>query len=311
MTDPRRASATSVAGFAPAVISVDVEDWPQSTWDRSLPITDRAARNTRRLLDILDELGSKATMFVLGRLAETFPEVVREMHRAGHEIASHGWDHQEVFRLSPEEFREDLRRSKGLLEDLTGQAVTGYRAPDFSIVGANLGWALETLAECGFDYDSSIFPIRGRRYGIEGWPTDPVQVELESGRSILEIPVATYHGLGRDWPLGGGGYFRLLPGFAARRAAARVLRSRPFVLYCHPYEFDPREFREIEHAIPWKLRLHQGLGRSRFEGRFRRFVERFGSRTVRQLAQSQVWPRRPLSALISAPGRRSTAPGAA
>lgn len=274
----------------PAAISVDVEDWPQSTWDRSLPITERAARNTRHLLEVLDQLGAKATMFVLGRLAETFPDVVREMSAAGHEIASHGWGHEEVFRLSPAEFRDDLRRSKELLEDVTGAPVTGYRAPDFSILDGNLHWALETLADCGFRYDSSIFPIRGRRYGIQGWPTSPVNVQLPSGRTLLEIPVATYHGLGRDWPIGGGGYFRLLPGVAARGAAARILRERPFVLYCHPYEFDPAEFREIEHRIPWKMRLHQGLGRGRFEGRFRRFIERFGSRTVWDLANSQLWP---------------------
>lgn len=274
----------------PAVISVDVEDWPQSTWDRSLPITARAARNVERLLELLRDLQAKATMFVLGRLADAFPQLVHQMHAEGHEIASHGWGHDEVFRLSPAEFRDDVRRSKERLEDLVGVTVTGYRAPDFSIVDANLAWALETLVDCGFTYDSSIFPIRGRRYGIAGWPTSPVAVQLPSGRSLLEIPVATFECLGRAWPLGGGGYFRLLPGFFARGLAARVLTRRPFVLYCHPYEFDPGEFREIEHEIPWRIRLHQGLGRGRFEQRFRRFVERFGSRTVRELADSGAWP---------------------
>ncbi len=275
--------------FAPAAISVDVEDWPQSTWDRQLPITPRAARNTRRLLEIFAQSRATATMFVLGRFAETFPDVVREMHAAGHEIASHGYGHDEVYRLSPVEFRDDLRRSKDLLEDITGQRVVGYRAPDFSINGSNVVSALETLAECGFEYDSSIFPIRGPRYGIPGWPSDPVAVLLPSGRSLIECPVATLRRFGRNWPVGGGGYSRLLPGSIARWAASQVLMERPFVFYCHPYELDHREFQELSLPIPWGVRWHQGAGRRFFEGRLLAFIARFGSRTVRDVARSREW----------------------
>src|SRR5712692_3131314 len=120
--------------FAPPVISIDIEDWPQSTWDRSLPISERSAVNTRRLLEILQAVGVRATMFVLGKFAETFPTLVREMQGQGHEIACHSYGHVEIFKQSREQFRADLRRGKDILEQITGERVRGYRAPDFSIV---------------------------------------------------------------------------------------------------------------------------------------------------------------------------------
>src|SRR5690349_14058879 len=139
--------------FGPPAISVDVEDWPQSTWDRSLPITSRSAANTRALLRILAQARVRATLFVLGKFAEAFPEVVREIRSEGHEVASHGYGHVEVFKQSAAEFADDVRRSKELLESITGEPVVGYRAPDFSIMRTSL-WALEILAELGFQYDS-------------------------------------------------------------------------------------------------------------------------------------------------------------
>ena len=155
--------------YAPPAISVDVEDWPQSSWDRSLPITERAAHNTRRVLALLDRAGVRATMFVLGKLAERFPELVREIDAAGHEVASHGYGHEEIFKQTRDEFAADLRRSKDFLEQTIGKPVVGFRAPDFSIVGGSL-WALEVLAEQGFRYDSSIFPVK--RPGT-AFPTGP------------------------------------------------------------------------------------------------------------------------------------------
>ncbi len=132
--------------YAPPVISIDVEDWPQSSWDRDLPVTMRAADNTRRLLELLAEAGIRATMFVLGKLAEKFPDVVREIDAAGHEVGSHGYGHVEIFKQSRDEFAQDLARSKDLLEQIVGKPVVGYRAPDFSIIRDSL-WALEVLAE--------------------------------------------------------------------------------------------------------------------------------------------------------------------
>jgi polysaccharide deacetylase family protein (PEP-CTERM system associated) len=275
--------------FAPPVISVDVEDWPQSSWDRELPITPRAADNTRRLLDLLSQADIRATMFVLGKLAEKFPDVVREIDAAGHEVASHGYGHVEIFKQSREEFANDLARSKELLEGIVGKAVRGYRAPDFSIVRDSL-WALEVLAEQGFEYDSSIFPVKRPRYGIPDWPLAPVRVLLPGGGSILEFPIASYRAWGKNWPVGGGGYHRLLPGSAGRWLARRVMQERPFVFYCHPYEFDAREFAEIPLELPWKVRLHQGLGRGRFRARFVRLISQFGGCRMVDLVDGRQWP---------------------
>lgn len=278
----------AIVNYAPPAVSIDVEDWPQSTWDRSLPITERARSNTLRLLDLLDRLGAKTTMFVLGKFAEQYPDVVREIHRRGHEVGSHGHGHEEIFHQSREQFAADVRRSKDHLEQTLGQPVAGYRAPDFSIVRRSL-WALEVLAELGFAYDSSIFPVRRPRYGIEDWPLAPRRVALSGSRSILEFPIASYRAVGKNWPVGGGGYHRLLPGVASRYLAAKVMQSRPFVFYCHPYEFDPREFAEIDLPLPLKTRLHQGLGRGRFERRFESLVRQFGSRAIRDFLDAD-WP---------------------
>jgi polysaccharide deacetylase family protein (PEP-CTERM system associated) len=277
--------------FAPPAISVDVEDWPQSSWDHGLPITERAASNTRRVLALLGEAGVHATMFVLGKFAEQFPEVVREIHAQGHEVASHGYGHIEIFHQSQAEFIEDVRRSKEILEQIIGERVRGYRAPDFSVVRGTL-WALRVLAEAGFDYDSSIFPIRHSRYGIPDWPVRPVRVDLGNGYTITECPIATFHWIGKNWPIGGGGYHRLLPGLLSRHLAKFVMQSSPFVFYCHPYEFDPREFEEISHRIPLSLRLHQGLGRRRFAPRLMAFVRQFGGQPVRDIIHhAWDWPK--------------------
>jgi polysaccharide deacetylase family protein (PEP-CTERM system associated) len=272
------------------VVSVDVEDWPQSTWDHELEITPRAARNAERVLDTLAAQGRKATMFVLGKLAERFPETVQRMAREGHEVAAHGYSHVEIFRQSPAEFREDVSRSKQLLEELIGQPVLGYRAPDFSIVSSTT-WALEILAEVGYQYDSSIVPIQMSRYGIEGWPVDPVRVCLPSGRSIIELPIATVPFLGRKWLVAGGGYHRLLPWPAIRWAVRqRLSRQEPFMAYCHPYEFDPDEFGALEMVIPLKTRLHQGLGRRGFQPKFERLITTFQVIQARDLALERPWP---------------------
>lgn len=283
---------------APPIISIDVEDWPQSSWDRDLPITPRAADNTRRVLSLLDRAGVKATMFILGKLADRFPEVVREIDAAGHEVASHGYGHVEIFKQSREEFAADLRRSKDVLEQIVGKKVRGFRAPDFSIIRPSL-WALEVLAEQGFEYDSSIFPVKRPRYGIPDWPLSPTRVLLPDGGKILEFPIASYRAWGKNWPVGGGGYHRLMPGSAGRWFARRVMESRPFVFYCHPYEFDPREFAEISVKVPLKIRLHQGLGRGRFEARFMDLIAQFGGCRMIDLVDGHEWPEFDLKTLGS------------
>lgn len=298
--------------YSPPVISIDVEDWPQSTWDRSLPITDRAVDNTRRVLRLLRETEVRVTMFVLGKLAERFPQVVKEIRADGHEVACHGYGHLEITQQSPDEFLADIRRAKELLEQITGEKVKGYRAPDFSIVRSTL-WALDALVEAGFEYDSSVMPVRHPRYGISDWPVVPVRVNLGRGNSILEAPLATFHALGINWPVGGGGYHRLLPGFASRYFARQVMRAAPFVFYCHPYEFDVKELKEIPLPVPLSVRLHQGTGRRWFEQRFRSFVRCFGGQSMHDMLSSQQWSEFHICSLnsdsSSKPGPHSDVPG--
>jgi len=272
------------------ILSLDIEDWPQSTWDHTLPITERAARNTEKVLDILAEHGRVVTMFVLGKFAESYPAVVRRIAAAGHEVASHGYGHIEVFKQTRADFEADIPRSKSFLEDLIGQPVVGYRAPDYSVTGDCL-WALDVLAEAGFEYDSSIFPSGYTRYGIPDWTTEPARVRLPSGHQLVEFPLTTLDFLGRRWPVAGGGYHRLLPWPVIRRAIARrINQDRVFMTYGHPYEFAPDELNELDLDLPLKTRLHQGLGRRGFQAKFEKMLATFENSLACQVARQIDWP---------------------
>jgi len=274
----------------PLVVTIDVEDWPQSTLSPDLPLSERAEYQVEHLLDVLAEEKARVTCFVLGKFLEKFPRTVSRIVAEGHEIASHGHGHVDVFKQSPAEFREDVRRAKKQLEDWTGRKVVGYRAPAFSIVRESL-WALEILEEEGFLYDSSINPAVSVRYGVSNWPRQPVRVTFPSGRSLLELPMATAQAFGRAWPVAGGGYHRLLPWTAIRLALSRALnKGEVFVSYCHPYEFDPEEFHHLTYALPLKTRLHQGLGRGSFEDKFRRMLGCFETVSAESLIHRTVWP---------------------
>ena len=274
----------------PLVCTVDVEDWAQSTLDTNLPISDRAGANMEHVLDVLAEEQVKATCFILGKFADAFPGCVKRIAREGHEIASHGFGHVDVFRLTPAQFREDVHRSKAQLEQLTGQEVKGFRAPDFSIIRDSL-WALDILAEEGFTYDASINPAVLARFGVPDFPAQPVRLELAAGRSLVELPVATWRALGRKFPVAGGGYHRLLPFPVIRWMVERaVLAGETFVAYCHPYEFDPDEFKHLPQPLPLKIRLHQGLGRRGFESKFRRMLREFECSLAIQVAETANWP---------------------
>lgn len=272
------------------ILSVDVEDWAQSTLDPDLPLYPRAGSNTEHLLDLVAAEGRTLTCFILGKFADAFPETVRRIAREGHEVASHGYGHVLVTRQTPAQFREDVRRSKRQLEDLCGVAVKGYRAPCFSLGKAG-DWALEILAEEGFEYDSSIFPSPTYRFGRDHWPAHPVRAVLASGRTLVEFPAATLRRFGRVLPVAGGGYHRLLPWPAIRWCVRRTLQEhRVFTLYCHPYEFDPDEFRHLPLTLPLKTRLHQGLGRRGFEAKFVRLMREFPTSTAAALIDAQPWP---------------------
>ena len=256
-------------------ISVDVEDWYQSTIDATAPLSDRFRCSTRKVLDALAATEVKATFFVLGLAAEKDPEVVRQIASARHEVQSHGYGHVEAFKLSPQEFRQDLLRAKGLLEDLTGGAIFGYRAPSFSI-DERTPWAMDVLAETGHRYDSSVFPIKMSRYGVDGYPPEPRIVTTPQGRRIVEAPLACFHWLGKRLPAGGGGYFRLLPYPVIRRAFRQLDRlGRPGVIYFHPYEYDGTEMSSFRAEVSWVVRLHQGLGRKGFGGKIDKLMRDF------------------------------------
>ena len=258
----------------PIIVSIDVEDWQQSTWDRSLPITKVAFDNTARILDILSEQNIKATMFILGKFAEKYPEMVKRIDYDGHEISCHGYSHNEIFKQTKKQFKDDVYKSKSKLEDLIGKLVLGYRAPDFSITNDSL-WALEILSELGFKYDSSIFPIKHNRYGISDWPTDIRNVLLKNDNSILEFPLSTINIKSINLPISGGGYFRLLPKSIFSLAAKSILKKRPFIFYCHPYEINPNELNNSNLAIPLSYKLHQGLGRRFIEKRLNNLFKQF------------------------------------
>lgn len=221
---------------------------------------------TQWLLDGLGRHDIRATFFVVGQIARQNPGLVRAIRRAGHEVASHGWDHRTVFRFSPVSFREDVRKSKDALEQVTGQSVSGYRAPTFSIV-RETAWAMDVLAELGMAYDSSVYPVRHDRYGIPGAPRVPFLAE-GGGSRILELPPATYRVLGHNIPVGGGGYFRLFPPWLLRRALRQLDRNcwpAVAMLYFHPWEFD-RDQPPL--PLNWLSRWRTYVGISRSRQRF-------------------------------------------
>jgi polysaccharide deacetylase family protein (PEP-CTERM system associated) len=232
---------------------------------------------TRRLLDQLAAARVLATFYVVGEIARTHPALVRDIHAAGHEVGSHSWDHRRVHRFTPDAFRADLRASKDALEQATGAAVVGFRAPTFSVMNGT-GWAIDALAECGFEYDSSIFPVRHDRYGVPDAPRGPF-VALGRERELLELPPLTYRVGGLNLPVAGGGYFRLFPPFVMRaglRQAARRADASPApqvgMLYFHPWEFDPGQPRlPLGRLARW--RTYVGVGRT--TGRLDRLLAAF------------------------------------
>lgn len=213
---------------------VKFEDWPK--------YESRVEDNTRQILDILDEYKVKATFFTLGWVAEHYPKLVREIHCRGHEVASHGYNHRLIYDLSLKEFREDIRRSKRLLEDIIGESIFGYRATSYSITKRSL-WALDILIEEGFTYDSSIFPIHHDIYGFPEFSRFPIKIHREGVGEILEIPLSTISFVGKNIPTAGGGYLRLFPirftEWGIRRLNEK--EGQPAIIYLHPWELDPEQ----------------------------------------------------------------------
>ena len=210
---------------------IKFEEWPS--------YKSRLEMNTHRILDLLDEHGVKATFFALGWVAEHQPKLIREIHCRGHEVACHGYNHQLAYDLSLKEFHEDIRKSKSLIEDITGMGVIGYRAASYSVIKRSL-WVLDVLIEEGFLYDSSIFPIYHDRYGYPGFNRFPVSISRKGFGEILEVPLSTIRILGKNIPIAGGGYLRLLP-IRFVEWGINILNnkeSQPAIIYFHPWEID-------------------------------------------------------------------------
>ncbi len=260
-------------------MTIDVEDYFQvSAFDGHIARADwdrwpsRVERNVDLILELFDRHHVPATFITLGWIAERHPALVRKIAAAGHEIASHGYGHQRVSALSAQAFAADVARSKGLLEDLCGQPVLGYRAPSFSIGAANL-WALESLQQAGYRYSSSIYPIRHDHYGMPDSPRFGWRPRGDAG--VLELPISTVRLGGRQWPAGGGGYFRLLP-YAVSRWALRQVNFRDRqagIFYFHPWELDPGQPRP--HGLGARTRFRHYLNLHRTSARLERLLQDF------------------------------------
>jgi polysaccharide deacetylase family protein (PEP-CTERM system associated) len=280
--------APTVATPVANALTIDLEDWPIAVLGPHHEVTGRVVENTLRCLQILRWHNVRATFFVLGKVALKYPDLIREVHAAGHEIASHGHGHELLTTLTPRQFEDDVRRSVDILGGLVGERPLGYRAPGFSIVESTR-WAGPILAELGFKYSSSIFPIRHRRYGIPGAPR---RIHRWDSCGLIECPPATYPCLGWNIPMAGGGYFRLLPGALARFAVRRINRTRmPAILYMHPYELDVDGIGEHRLAgvrVGWGRRITQSLFRERMEGRLHRLLESMRFTTMRDVLQHNI-----------------------
>ena len=258
-------------------MTVDVEDYYQVAAFEDVVERDswrhresRVRRNTNRILALFDDAGIDATFFVLGWVAEHHPEIVADIVSAGHEIGSHGYSHRLIYDQTPEEFRSETERSRKLLQDLSHQQVNGYRAASYSITRRSL-WALDVIADVGFTYDSSIFPIVHDRYGMIGGPTGVHTLELKD-RELKEFPL-NFAQVGKvRLPISGGGYFRLYPYALTRSLLERCSGNGPFVFYIHPWEIDPDQPR-LPGRLLSRFRHYNNLGRC--EARLRQLLQDF------------------------------------
>jgi polysaccharide deacetylase family protein (PEP-CTERM system associated) len=283
-TQPAKPGTTT--GSVLHAMSIDVEDYfhvaalanvvRPDQWD-TLP--SRVEQNTEQLLALFEKHQVKATFFVLGWVAERYPALIRKLSDNGHEIASHGYSHQLIYNQTPEVFRDETLRSKHLLEDITGNAVEGYRAASYSITRESL-WALDVLSESGFTWDSSIFPIRHDRYGIPDSPSEPYSIETANGNIIQEFPLTTAHILGLSIPAAGGGYFRQFPypvfRYLFRNASG--FGTRPQMFYLHPWEIDPGQPRY--NNASWFSRFRHYTNLDRCYDRLERLLQDFRFGTV-------------------------------
>jgi polysaccharide deacetylase family protein (PEP-CTERM system associated) len=297
-----------VSGPLRNAMTVDVEDYfhvaalaesiSRDDWGR---MEYRAEANTHRLMELFAESGVQSTFFILGWVAGRSPKLVRAIHDAGHEVACHGMSHKLVYEQTPEEFARETRDSKALLEDIIGAPVAGYRAASWSVTRRSL-WALDIIHSAGFEYDSSVFPIRHDIYGIPDAPTQPGLIRTPSGADLVEFPPSTARFGGVTVPVAGGGYFRLLPYWLTRMGLRQINRDRrSFIFYLHPWEVDPEQPRV---SVGWKSKLRHYTNLGKTQQRLRELVREFRFTTVRSvLADLRLLPREAPRAGVPSPGR--------
>ncbi len=259
-------------------LSIDVEEYYHATIYQeavngvTTGLESRVEASTERVLTLLAAHDVRATFFVLGEVGSGHPAIVRKIAGAGHEVACHGYHHDLVSGQSPETFRAGVRRAKTVLEDVGGQPVVGYRAPSFSI-GPQERWAYAILAEEGFRYDSSVYPIVHDRYGDREAPRFPYEIWRNGSDSLIEFPIGTVRLFGVNLPVGGGGYFRLLPGrvFTAGIRRVNTREHKPVMFYFHPWELDPGQPRA---PMAWHNRFRHYVGQERHEAKLARLLSR-------------------------------------
>lgn len=272
---PRNALSVDVEDyFHVAALSrvISREDWPRMEY--------RAEASTQRLLQLFAERDVKATFFILGWVARRSARLIRSIHEAGHEIACHGMSHELIYRQSREQFAAETREAKELLEQIIGAKVLGYRAASWSITRQSL-WALDIIQELGFEYDSSIFPIRHDIYGIPDAPRRPSLIRTPAGQQLIEFPPSTVRVLGCSLPVAGGGYFRLLPYWLTHWGLRRLnAEGRAFMFYLHPWEVDPEQPR-IKAGCASRFRHYTNLHRT--HERLGRLIGQFQFTTLRNV----------------------------
>lgn len=289
---PQVESSTDVAlsaaprAFRPRhVLSIDLEDYFQvEAFARQVDRSDwrrypaRVVENTHRLLDLFDRYQVKATFFVLGWVASQFPRLILEVHERGHELACHSYWHRKIYTLTPQEFRADTRIARIAIEDAASVSVSGYRAPTWSVTRDSL-WALDILAEEGFTYDSSIFPVHHDLYGIPGASRYPWIYMTPSGKKLVELPPATVEFFGINLAAAGGGYFRILPMRFTEWAFQRFENEqKSLVFYLHPWEIDPEQPRI---SAPLKSRLRHYTNLAATQQRLEKLLQRYSFQPLR------------------------------
>jgi len=274
-------------------LSVDVEEYYHSIeFETAFPgehrysLPSRVEESTEQVLSLLGSLGVHATFFTVGQVAEAHPKLIRQVREAGHEIACHSYHHKFVSCQTPDEFRRDVQRAKGILEDLTGKAVIGYRAPNYSI-SPDQAWAYDILLKEGFLYDSSIYPIRHDRYGWPNAPRFPHEIRNDGLRKLIEFPIGTTRVLGKNLPIGGGGYFRALPvgWFKNRIQRVNKREGQPVMFYFHPWELDPQQ---PYPSMPWYHSLRHYIGIEGLKAKLLRLLQSCHFSTVQDVLGLQV-----------------------